>query len=178
VVEPEISIGSECAATRVTSLSHDRRPKLLNMAPSIPRHEVVGVPALVAKLREWLYNGGIDEVPLPVEDPDCLLADLSSLCHQLGVEAEGPHFIDYPGSVLPPANETEGERRANGQFLPKRHDPGEQNFLPTPKHHASPKKRPSGGPGGPSARPLAAKKQKPLSSVRARLGKKLGLSRR
>lgn len=203
MAEPEVSIGSDVAWAALSGQPSQGYPAV-SMSPRVPcisGLEIQGVPALVEKLREWLYDGGIYEVPSSIEDPDSLLAELTRLCQQLGVDVSEAHFLDYAGAVLPPRNEGAG-RRANGQFAPGHKGRSGANVVDSPKKKvklpqkrkpAPPRfvadallegsrKRPTPADGAPASavgRPPGPKKLKSSSvaSVRARLGKKLGLKR-
>lgn len=215
VPEPEVSIGSDAAWAALSGQPSQGQPIVSppGRVPALSSLEAQGVPALVEKLREWLYNGGFYEVPDSIPDPDSLLAELTLLCQQLGVDIAEAHFIDYADAVLPPRNEGAG-RRANGQFAPGHKGRSGANVVASPKKlkiklpqkvkspqkrkpapprfvadalMEGPRKRPA-GPGDPAGAPAgpapgrapAAKKLKSgagAASVRARLGKKLGLKR-
>ena len=213
---PEVSIGSDAAWAALSGQPSQGQPIVSppGRASACTGLEIQGVPALVEKLREWLYNGGFYEVPDSIPDPDSLLAELTRLCQQLGVDIAETHFFDYADAVLPPRNEGAG-RRANGQFAPGHKGRGGANVADSPKKlkvklfqkvkspqkrkpapprfvadalMEGPRKRPAGADGDPAGalagpapgRAPAVKKLKSgpgAASVRARLGKKLGLKR-
>jgi len=219
VPEPEVSIGSDAAWAALSGQPSQGQPIVSppGRASACTGLETQGVPALVEKLREWLYNGGFYEVPDSIPDPDSLLAELTRLCQQLGVDIAETHFFDYADAVLPPRNEGAG-RRANGQFAPGHKGRSGANVVDSPKKlkiklsqkvkspqkrkpskpapprfvadalMEGPRKRPAGPGGDPAGAPAGpppgrapvAKKFKSgagAASVRARLGKKLGLKR-
>ena len=186
VSEPEISVHSiggtrDSGDDAKSSGDPPAGQRPLNIPSSLTPSEEEGVVCLVAKLKEWLFDGGIDEVPREIEDPETLLADLSALCAQMSVDRKAAVFVDYSRAALLPEAPAAGGG-PGGHFGFKR------AFAQGPTSDQSPlkkKKAPGaavslkvGSDGKLQVKKAAKPAAKKSLGVRARLGKKLGLGKR